>query len=80
MDEMEDALHPTLVKDGFATLALVSTGENLREWTYYVKSEEEFFLRLNEALADKTVFPIDIHTAVDRKWSMYEKFKAGLKK
>jgi len=80
MDAMEDLLQHTLEKDGFATLALVSTGENLREWTYYVKSEEEFFSRLNEALAEKPAFPIDIHTAADPTWGMYEKFKTGVRK
>nr|WP_314857655.1 DUF695 domain-containing protein [uncultured Undibacterium sp.] len=79
MDAMEDTLQPKLEKDGFATLALVSTGENLREWTYYVKSEEEFFSRLNKALAGKAVLPIDIHTAIDSKWAMYEKFRAGVR-
>lgn len=79
MDAMEDALQPALEKDGFATLALVSTGEDLREWTYYVKSEEDFFSRLNNALAGQTAFPIDIHTAVDPTWGMYEKFRAGVR-
>lgn len=80
MDSMEDALHPKLETDGFATLALVSTGEDLREWTYYVKSEEEFFARLNKALEKKAVFPIELHTATDPKWEMYEKFRAGMQK
>jgi hypothetical protein len=80
MDAMEDALQPALEKDGFATLALVSTGEDLREWTYYVKTEKEFFSRLNKALAGQTAFPINIHTAVDPKWSMYEKFRASVRK
>lgn len=31
MDELEDAIAPTIESDGFATLALVSTGENSRE-------------------------------------------------
>ena len=80
MDLMEDALEPQMEKDGFATLALVSTGENLREWTYYAKSEGEFMARLNKALAGKSAFPIDVHKAADPKWAMYEKFKAGVQK
>ncbi|WP_422995483.1 DUF695 domain-containing protein [Undibacterium sp. Di24W] len=79
MDAMEDALQPILEKDSLATLALVSTGENLREWTYYVKSEKEFFSRLNKALAKKAAFPIDIHTAADPTWSVYEKFRTGVR-
>lgn len=80
MDEMEDLLGPVVDKEGFATLVLVSTGENLREWTYYVKSEVEFMAKLNKALAGKPAFPIDIHPANDPNWTMYEKFRAWAKK
>lgn len=80
MNVMEDAMEPFLENDGFATLALVSTGENLREWTYYAKSEAEFLVRLNKALAGRSAFPIDVHTAADPKWSMYEKFKTGVQR
>ena len=78
MNQLEDALETTL--DGrFATLALVSTGENLREWTYYAKSEDEFLQRLNIALYGMAEFPIEIHTADDPAWSMYQEFKSGVK-
>ena len=80
MDSMEDLLGPLVEKDGFAMLALVSTGENLREWTYYAKSEHEFMVRLNNALAGKPAFPIDIHPAIDPTWAMYEKFRSWAKK
>jgi hypothetical protein len=80
MDAMEDLIHPVLEDDGFATLALVSTGENLREWTYYVKSKSEFMVRLNEALASQSAFPIEAHATADPKWTMYETFKAGVAK
>jgi len=80
MDLMEDTLEPLMEMDRFATLALVSTGENLREWTYYAKSEREFLARLNKALAGISAFPINVHTAADPKWVMYEKFKAGMQK
>lgn len=79
MDAMEDALEPVLEKDNFATLSLVSTGENLREWVYYTKSEEEFLGRLNLALKDHSAFPIEVHTASDPEWSTYGKFQAGVK-
>lgn len=79
MDAMEDALSPVLEKDGFATLALVSTGENLREWTFYVKSEDGFMRRLNQALAGKAPFPIQVHMAPDPQWSTYETFRGGVR-
>lgn len=77
---MEDTLESALNQNNFATLALVSTGEDLREWTYYAKSEDEFMARLNDALARIAEFPIEIHIAFDPKWTVYEQFKAGVKK
>jgi hypothetical protein len=50
MNLLEDTLESFLKDDGLATLALVS-GEDLREWTYYAKSEDEFMGRLNYAFA-----------------------------
>ena len=80
MNQLEDMLESVLKEDGFTTLALVSTGEGLREWTYYATSENEFMARLNYALAGIPSFPIEIHVAGDPNWDMYEQFKAGLKK
>jgi hypothetical protein len=76
MNALEDALAPVLAGDDFATLALVSTGEKLREWTYYAKSEDEFMGRLNKAFREEVPFPIEIAIAPDPEWSMYEKFRA----
>ena len=76
---LEDALESALEEDHFATLALVSTGEELREWTYYAKSENEFLARLNYALAAMPAFPIEIHSASDPNWELYEQFKMGVK-
>jgi hypothetical protein len=78
MNDLEDMLEPSVYEGEFATLALVSTGENLREWIYYARSEDEFMSRLNEALAG-TAFPIEIHTAVDPTWENYEEFVRNLK-
>jgi len=64
MNQLEDALERILKGSQLATLALVSTGENLREWTYYAKSESVFIERLNLALEDMPPFPIEIHNAM----------------
>jgi hypothetical protein len=69
MNLLEDLLEPILDQDGSAILALVTTGENLREWTYYAKSDEAFIQRLNLALAGLPVFPIETHTTRDPTWS-----------
>ena len=57
MNLLEDTLEPVLDRNHSATLVLVSTGENLREWTYYAKSEDEFMTRLNDALSGIRTFP-----------------------
>jgi len=80
MNLFEDALESVLNQDrSFATLALVSTGEDLREWTYYVNCEDKFGARLNYAFAGMPEFPIEIHVACDPNWEMYEQFKAGVR-
>jgi Family of unknown function (DUF695) len=57
MNQFEDTLEAALNRDCFATLALVSTGEGLREWTYYAESEDEFMARLNYSFAGMPAFP-----------------------
>jgi hypothetical protein len=79
MNIMEDALESVLDEDDFATLALVSTGEGLREWTYYAGSEDEFMERLNLALSELPEFPIEIHIAKDPDWNMYDEFQGGVR-
>ena len=78
MDQLEDALAPQLEEDGFATLAIVSTGDGLREWTYYAESADEFMERLNVALSDSSPFPIELHDALDPDWHYYTDFLANV--
>ena len=80
MNAMEDLLDPAVSQDGFATLALVSTGEHLREWVYYSRSEEEFISRLNQAFAGQAPFPLEIHVAEDAEWRTWCEFKSGLQR
>lgn len=78
MNRMEDALESALDQGCNAILALVSTGEDLREWTYYSKSEDEFMARLNYALAGEPSYPIEIHIAHDPNWDVYEQFRKSV--
>ena len=79
MNQLEDLVESAVNEAGFATLALVSTGEGLREWIYYVASEDQFMARLNNALADTPAFPIEIHTGHDPCWNAYQEFAAGVR-
>lgn len=75
MDRMEDLLDPLIEKSGVSVLALVSTGENLREWIFYARAAQEFLAALNKALADQPRFPIEVHVGRDSEWSSYERFR-----
>lgn len=79
MEQLEDLLLPLIEKPGLAALSLVSTGENLREWTYYAKSETEFLQALNKALSGQPRFPIEVHAGPDPMWSTYERFRKGVR-
>jgi hypothetical protein len=79
MDRLEDLLAPIVETPGQAVLSLVSTGENLREWTYYAKSEGEFLYELNRVTAGNPRFPIEIHAAPDPAWLTYERFRRGVR-
>lgn len=78
MNELEDALSP-LQEDGFSSLAIVSTGDNFKEWTYYTRAEAAFFERLNVALRSRARFPVEIHACPDPEWTTYDRFIKGLK-
>ena len=78
MDRMEDLVSSRLVPTGTAALVLVSTGEGVRRWIYYAKSEEAFASQLKLALAQAPRFPVELHVAEDREWSSYKAFRQAL--
>ncbi|HEU4777502.1 MAG TPA: DUF695 domain-containing protein, partial [Telluria sp.] len=78
MIALEDALAPVLEEGAFASLAIVRTGNDVREWIYYAKSQSEFQSRLNRALAEQAVYPIEILSENDAEWTAYENFTAGV--
>lgn len=80
MDRLEDLLAPYVEQPALSNLALVSTGEGLREWTYYTRSQDEFMAKLNEALARLPRFPIEIDLAKDPRWERYDAFRSTLRK
>ncbi len=79
MDRLEDLLSSSLEAASLATLVLVSTGENMREWIYYTRSEADFMAQLNTALDPQKPFPIEVHAAPDPDWKSYEDFLAAVR-
>jgi len=79
MDRMENLLEPLVDNAETSVLTLVSTGENLREWIFYSRSEKAFLAALNRALAGHPRFPIEVHAAPDPEWSTYGRFRKGVR-
>ena len=78
MDELEDALEPSIENTGIATLAIVSTGENSCEWIYYASSSETFMSNLNQSIGMLPAFPIEIQDSLDPTWSTYEELLSNV--
>jgi hypothetical protein len=78
MYELEDRLAAHVESANRGRLVLISTGENIRLWTYYAKSESEFRSALSAALIPESKFPVEVSTKHDPAWTEYERFKQGV--
>ena len=81
MDRFEDSLGAKLRDQGrlTASLVIVSTGEGVRRWTYYVKSSAVFMKDLS-VVTPKSSAPIETRVATDPGWSSYETFISGVRR
>jgi hypothetical protein len=79
MDAMEDALETADGDGRSVTPVIVSTGNNLRQWIYYVQSKEEFAARLKQALERMPGLPLEIRSEPDPEWKTYEAFRASVR-
>ena len=69
MYDLEDALEASLESKGYCIQVISRTGDGTREWSYYIREREEFIDALNDALAKKPRFPIEINFYEDPAWS-----------
>lgn len=70
MNELEDQLDPLEgTENGFMVFSV--TGDQRKEWIWYVRNKAAFIQKLNEALAGHERFPIEIFLADDPTWSAY---------
>jgi hypothetical protein len=74
MDDLEESLSHVVESTGKAVLTVIVTGNEVREWQFYTRSQDEFMRLLNQALAGKPRFPIEISTDDDPDWEAYSKF------
>ena len=79
MDKLEDRIAPQL-EPPVASLALVRTGDNLRQWTFYASSEATFMKKLEQVLKSGTPQAIEVAATPEPKWETYERFVQGVRK
>jgi hypothetical protein len=73
MVNLEEALDPVEGPSvGFHVLAI--TGNSRKEWVWYAVSAERFLEAVNQALAGREPFPIEIEEAVDPEWATFRGF------
>lgn len=69
MMELDDILSSQFEDKVDSFRAYSRTGDNLKEFTYYVASTDAFMDRLNASLRDSPWFPIEITFVHDADWS-----------
>jgi hypothetical protein len=53
-----------------------ATGNNLKEFVYYISDREEFMSNFNDALESHDEYPIEINFYKDKEWSELEKLQS----
>jgi|GEM_PF-871094 len=72
MIQLEDALEVGVEAKGVCTHAYSRTGNNLKEFVYYIRDDDEFLKSLNSALASHDRYPIEITFYEDREWKDFK--------
>jgi hypothetical protein len=76
---LEDLLDASVEKRSEGRLALISTGDNLRSWTYYVKNEAVFRKALAAATAAVNL-QVQVSFESDPSWAQLEKLRKGVRR
>jgi hypothetical protein len=70
MGELEQRLDP-LEGEEFGYLVLCITGNNRKEWVWYVAEPAAFMKELNVAFAGAKQFPVEFEAALDPGWENF---------
>jgi hypothetical protein len=80
MIALEDAIDGHIAKGEHCVHAVSRTGNGLKEFEYYIKNQDDFIGRFNEALAGQERYPIQITFYSDPEWKELKRFMDMLKK
>ena len=77
MNELEDLLEAAIESSKRGILTAVVTGNGVREWQYYAQDADVFLKSVNQALAGRPVFPVQISAEDDPEATAFARFHAG---
>lgn len=80
MDRFEDQFMPLIETGSLASLALVRTGNDLREWTFYANSEPAFRKKLQQVVKSNAGAPIEVVAEREPRWDTYDQFVRGIRR
>ncbi|MDE6323544.1 MAG: DUF695 domain-containing protein [Paramuribaculum sp.] len=72
MEEVTGRLQAMFLKDPVAVMTGIFTGDGIREWVFYTLSTNIFGRKLNEALADLPLLPLEVSCENDSRWEAYD--------
>ncbi len=75
MEAVTEALKTVFAKDPVAVMTGIYTGDDRRDWIFYTASTHIFGRKVNEALAQFDLLPIEIYTENDPDWAEYTEMK-----
>jgi len=64
---------------GIGFLVLSVTGNNRKEWVWYVADESTYMVRVNEALSAGGRFPVEFESTEDPDWSNFTSLLAAVR-
>ena len=69
MIRLEDGLETIEGRDQLYMNVYSATGNDLKEFVFYIGDQEQFMANFNRALSSHPVYPMEINFYEDREWS-----------
>lgn len=76
MVALEDALEDMEGENVLYRMVYTATGNNLKDFAFYIKERDEFMQKFNEALSKDSVYPLEINFYEDKEWTDVRKLIA----
>ena len=78
MIKLEDGLKTIKGREDLYFDVYSTTGNDLKEFVFYIADREIFMKHFNEALSSHAVYPIEVNFYQDKEWSDLKRLQADL--